>query len=107
MPEVVEELEASARVLRLVPKTNTFLPEGAAFPTIEAFTASSSEEHDSARTGKPVRVSVWDRSRTTVEQAIRLRGREDVAPFDLPVWKILEVRQRLSVPGLRVVRDPD
>src|SRR5882724_301464 len=107
MPEDGEELDASARVLRLVPRTNAFLPEGARFPTLEAFTPSSDEEHDALRTHKPVRVSVWDRSRTSIDQAVRLRGRRDVVPFELPVWKVVEVRQRLNVPQLKVVRDPD
>jgi len=107
MADGVEELDGQARVLRLVPRTNTFIPEGTRFPTLEAFTPSSEEKSDSERTGLPVRVSVWDRSRTSLRQVLAFRGEQDVSCFELTVASVHEVRGRLRIPALRIVRDPD
>jgi|GEM_PF-1563521 len=103
----VEEVPSTAVVLRIVPTTNIFIPEGAPYPTGEAFNPSTDEKADAVKTGNPVRVSVWDRSRTTVKQAVGFRGRTDVRAYSLDVAQIEALRDKFQRASLRVVRDPD
>ena len=103
----IDELDSSATTMRLVLLINTYIPEGAAFPTGAAFDPSSEEVEDASTTGKPVRVSVWDRSRTTVRQAMAMRSRNDVRAYQLAVVDVAAVREECKAPRLRVVRDMD
>jgi hypothetical protein len=83
------------------------VPEGAAYPTPEAFTPSLQEERDAIARELPVRVSVWDRSRTTLREAMDQASGDQMAAYDLAVAKVMQVRARLSAHRLRVVRDVD
>lgn len=105
-PPSVDELPHEARVLRLVPTKDAFIPDGATFPTTAAFDPSTEDRSDAARRGLPVRVSVWDRSRTTVAQARTFRRNGPTRAYELPVASVREIRARLDAARLRVVYDP-
>ncbi len=101
------ELPAERTVFRLIKRKPLFLPDGARFPNGEAFSPSSEERSDSESTGLPVRVSVWDRSRTSVAQAAEIRASDvPMLAFGVGVDKVVALRERLEHPRLRVVEDP-
>jgi hypothetical protein len=71
---------------------------------------SSEDKDEAARRSLPVRVSVWDRSRTSVGQA-KVLTRSDTEPllgqlaFSLKVSDVDEIKRRLNRDTLCVVED--
>ena len=105
MPDL--ELAAGAITLRLVPNEPRFVPEGARFPNSVAIEPSSKDKEDAKRRGTPVRVSVWDRGRTTVAQAVGCRRTDKPQrAYTLPVDGVHAVRAQFANSRLRVVEDP-
>lgn len=64
-----EEEITEGHLLRLVPCKEDFLPKGATFPTWKALQPS-----DEDKATRPVRVSFYDLSRTTLDSALALRN---------------------------------
>jgi hypothetical protein len=67
------ELAPGATTLRLVLDEHRYIPEGARFPNGTAIEPSTDDAKEADRRGTPVRVSVWDRARTTIAQAVEIR----------------------------------
>lgn len=98
------ELPRDATVLRLVRPIPEFI--AASSPEWKAFEPSSADKSDAEESGQPVRVSVWDVKRTTLEQAIQFRGKTDVLAFTLDVSDFQDLEGRLEHHEMRIVRDP-
>lgn len=80
-----DPLPSEAKVLRLVKRIERFIPTGAKLPTWEAFLPSTDDAQEAAQRASPVRVSVWDASRTTISQARAFRKGVDVEAYQLSV----------------------
>jgi hypothetical protein len=65
------------RVLRLPAPPKDFVPENWR-PTWLELNPSSEDKRHAEATGRPVRVSVWDASLTTPDQALAFRGRQTI-----------------------------
>lgn len=103
-----EDLEASDVVIRLVVPSAVapYVPPGQPEIVGDHFHPSTEDEKDAALTGKPIRVTVWDSARTSVEEARTIHGRSDTFPGWLRVTDVNQVRELESAPRLRVVRCP-
>ena len=72
-----------------------------------AIQPNSEDERDAASRGIPVRVSVWDRDRTTTAQAVAFRRTlKPVRAYSLPVQGVIAVREQTGNVRLRIVEDP-
>lgn len=108
-------LSLAARVLRTVkkkPGNTEFLPtEGIRYPVPAMFNPSSGDKKEAELRSLPIRVSVWDSSKTTVREAKALT-RSDTRPsleqlaFSLNVSDVDAIKQRLGREALCVVEDP-
>lgn len=90
-----------ARVLRLVLPRPDYLNSSKA-PTFAVLAPNSAEEERD-----PVRISIWDRDSTSLEQAYILSGKPTSLAFDLAVQEIIDVSERMNWPELRAVYEPD
>lgn len=94
-------------VFRLVKTSDTrFYSPAAREPLAMAFEPSSVDKSRAQQTGDPVRLSVWDVERTTVEQGRLLfstGAKSD--PFVLSVAAVEAVQYEDEPPRLLVVRD--
>jgi hypothetical protein len=101
------ELAAGATTLRLVPNEARFIPDGARFPNSIAIQPSTEDERDAKQRSIPVRVSVWDRDRTTTAQAVAFRRTSrPLRAYFLAVHGVIAVRLRTGNSRLRVIEDP-
>ncbi|MGH9322442.1 MAG: hypothetical protein ACRD3V_21475 [Vicinamibacteria bacterium] len=100
-----EELLDGA-VIRLAKVKDTF-PADSIKPLEIHFDPSSDEKSLAEATGKPLRISEWDHSRTSVSeaQAIVGLGVERIA-FALRVAEVRSIRIPGTTNHLRIVRDP-
>lgn len=108
----LDELPASATVVRLVSLKGVFLPNGAGgLPIGEAFVPTRSDKNEASERGGPVLVSVWDEARTTLAQAQGFRERDATVagrqpPETIPFWfRVCDIRS-VAPDRLRVLRDP-
>lgn len=100
-------LSPGATTLRLVPDEPRFVPDGARFPNSVAIEPNTDDKEDAKRRGTPVRVSVWDRARTTVAQAVDFRRtKRRLRAYELPVAGVVAVRAQFKDERLQVVEDP-
>lgn len=90
----------SGKVLRLVLQ-RWVLDSNSGLPFLDAFAPSQVE-----REKRPIRISVWDASRTTIHQLFDLtsKTRDEAVPFSLDVSGVRSVK--VQGVQLRVVRDP-
>ena len=96
-------------VFRLIREdVSRFIPQGQSGFNGEAFTPSDTDKKDADELGTPVRVSVWETTVTTVEQARAFRGGMPCRAFRLQVSEVLSVRAKWpnEAARLRVVHDP-
>jgi hypothetical protein len=101
------ELGFEATTLRLVRDEPRFIPPGAKFPNSIAIEPTNEDKEDARRRGLPIRVSVWDRARTSVSQAVTFRRSvEPLRAYSLPVAGVVAVKNRFNLARLRVVEDP-
>jgi hypothetical protein len=102
----VAELDVGSTVFRLVRDEERYIPIGSSFPNGEAFAPSSADKSEAQQRGCPIRVSVWDRARSTVAQARAIyQGKVLTVAYALYVRDIAALRVALDRPRLRVVRD--
>lgn len=102
-----QELDVSVEVLRVVRKTKIFIPEGAQFPTLEAFRPSQEDEAEAQKRQRPVRVSVWNSQLTSVSEAKLFRNTQDqLGVYGATVDAINAVARQLQEQRIRVVADP-
>lgn len=105
MPDV--ELAHTAVTLRLVPDEPRFIPEGARFPNSLAIEPTTEDKRDAKERSTPIRVSVWDRARTSVAQACACRRTDKrQRGYSLPVSGVARIRDDFSNERLRVIEDP-
>jgi hypothetical protein len=106
MTRDARELPGTSTVVRLVRHVDTLFPPGSTKPTPRAFSLSSEDLDEARIRGEPALLSVFDVSRTTVQQAMDLRGgRDPMTAFGLPVAGICAI-QVPGRPRLRVLEDP-
>lgn len=86
-------------LLRLVPPKDDYVSDSG--PTAKAFAPSSEEKKNEV-----VSVSVWDRARTTREQAEGFRGRSDCRAFAIEEDEIRELAEATLWLDLEVVAEP-
>jgi hypothetical protein len=104
-----EEEMIAGSVVRIVRISRSLAPYPER-PQIADFQLSSEDHKEAEAMGRPARLSVFDRERTTVDQCLQIRGlvrgegREPVG-FQLLVTKIREISCQ-GLPALRVFRDP-
>lgn len=107
LPVEGQELDPESEVLRVVRVKTMFIPEGAMLPTLEAFRPSREDEEEAKERGKPVRVSVWNKQLTTIEEAKGFRNTEDpLRVFGSLAGAIKEVGLNFNEIRIRVVADP-
>jgi hypothetical protein len=100
----MEELEDGV-VCRLATVKHDFPPNSSRL-RFWHFELSQNDRSHAEKTGNPPRLSVFDMDRTTVAQALAIRGVEqESAAFGLRVPEIRAVRTA-GLDPLRVVRDP-
>ena len=114
-PPQADAMPDDARVVRVVKRVPKFIPAGQGFPTSEAFAPSGPERKDAEDENHPVRVSVWDQSRTSNAQAVEFRRKDAfVKPGEpAPTYAIYmiqhdliaHVRAIMPEPRLGLVRD--
>ena len=102
-PSDGDPVPTESSLLRLPKPPPDFSPDGWR-PPGTLFQPSTTEKRLAETQQKPVRVSVWDEGRTTVEQALSFRP-GSVLVLRLPVVDLLAVGQRWERP-IRVVYDP-
>ena len=99
-------LPPTAVVMRLVRHTESLFPPGSSRPIPRAFELSTADKDEARRRGMPALLSVFDTSRTTLPQAIALRGGTDpMTAFGLPVAGVHSIRVQNRA-RLRVIEDP-
>ena len=94
--DIYDSLLDEAFVYRLAETGSAFLPKGENFPNASLFRPSSMDEKESATSGRPPGVSVWDRQLTCVNDASRIRYSpkeppEGIRAFGLTVQRIREI----------------
>ncbi len=105
-------LPDGSRVLRLRNKPEIEAEEGPVLDPV-MFRPNKADLDDAKANGNPVRLSDWDRSRTTVQQAIEFRTSDKLQQvFELGVDDVSEVASAFEArwppwnDRLRVVEDP-
>lgn len=96
-------LSVKARVLRLPKPPPDFTPDNWR-PSWQVLDPSTTDKEHAIAHGKPVRVSVWDHGRTTVEQARAFRNGPAIV-LGLQVQDVIDVAESTNRP-MRVVYDP-
>jgi hypothetical protein len=101
----MEELERGT-IFRLATLKDTFPPDSEKLQ-VSHFELSENDKRCAEETGSPPLLSVFEGARTTVAQAVAIRGvQAESAAFGLRVEDVLEVRVAGLERCLRVLRDP-
>lgn len=91
MAEDLERVPGDACVFRLANRGTDFLPADAVLPTSGLFRPSSDDEAEGKERGRPPGLSVWDRGRTTVEQAQHLADKPESEAFGLLAERVRQI----------------
>ena len=95
-----------ATLLRLVVPKPDFIGDDGGSAQWLSIKPSPTDSLQAAERGHPVRVSVWDVTRTTFEQATAFRRRNDCLPFTLTAADVREVGGEVGVDAMAAVYDP-
>lgn len=96
----LELVPGSAELLRLATPRPDYIGDDGGRPTWKVLEPSSNE-----KSKQPIRVSVWDWERTTLDQALAFRGKADCIPLALRCADVHGLAARTGVPT-PVVYDP-
>jgi hypothetical protein len=98
--------EVSAPVLRLLRPIPDFIPEsGPSALNWMAFNPSNEDRKAANESGNPVRVSVFDWTKTTIAQARAFRSGVPCKPFELHQTQFAKFRDKWSKSPARIVFD--
>lgn len=105
MDEQFAPLSDEAEVFRLARVGSRFLTRDQILPLPEWLIPSTGDREEGVRRGRPAGLSVWDRERTSLQQAKSfLTGEGDVRGFVIPIREARTVAERHSR-QLAFVRD--
>jgi len=110
MPDDSVELEVTDVTFKFSPVAGTFVPAGQSPQNGTLFTPSTNDKEDAKKRGTNVRVTVWDRALTTVEQAKTIYSRysqhQEVVAYGLALVDVMTIKKLCKNERLRIVHDP-
>jgi len=99
-----QPLPPEATVYRMVRPLPLFRSSEGAL-TADVFVPNTGDKTHAQKRGEPVRVSVWEKGRTTPEQAQAIFGGGEALLYDLCVGEVLALAGQLACPTMRIVYD--